>query len=235
MPENNIVIEELVRALNRNYDRQQEELSRLNDRLETAYKNGTSEEVVSILTSAIDSLNESLSSQVDFARKTYESMVRRSGGREDLDPKMLKEVMDFKVKYAEASKKIHDIEEQLRSEREKGPAQNVAEVRKYEDLLRSASVERARIANIFYSKNDEGTYAREEAEDFIADLEEQERVIDSINKSQNVQNVNIAEATRLQKIYNDEVSTNAETWGIVKEVGSSMWKQVLGGAEMWMK
>ena len=100
MPDNSEIIERLVTAVNKKYDREREQLESYLEKLNRHIEKGSSPEVVRMLQSEVDRLTESINTQNDTAKKFYNDMLRVAGGNGNLNEEMLKDMYKARHEYA---------------------------------------------------------------------------------------------------------------------------------------
>lgn len=241
MPDNSIIIEELAKAINKGYEKQQERIGSLMDRLEKAQENGASQNVIDVIADEIDRLNQSIEAQNDNAESFYEEMVKIAGGRTDLDKEMLNDAYAFRRDYVRLTQELEKLISQRESEMNKRDgngnpiAPNKDELRLNKKEQKRVKAERTRLRNELEKKYGKDSYAAQSAYKFISDASKRKELEEGIEQIQEGQVSNMVEIVKAQEINNKQLKEAAEHWQIFKNSATAVWGQIKEGGNYWLK
>ena len=247
-----IEVSELASLLNKQYKRNQRELSRLSDSLERAIEKGESKEYIDTIKEESERLSNAINAQSNSANEFYKELVKMAGGRQDIDPNVMKDIYKFMVENVKIRDRIENLEKQKYSERHKVDEEGrhiparLAEIRKYNEEIDELKEKLKKMPQEFYDKHGEKTYAGQYVKGFVKKnkeaLEKQKRIHDAIIGAQESQKDNWEKINKATAANNKLLAENArrakelrDRWTAIKVTLEAMWNKTKEGGNMWLK
>ena len=234
MPDNKI-IEELLKGVNKAFEKQMGSYESLMTRFEEAEKNGSTKEFISLLSKEIGRMGDSINKQKDIMTDVYNEVSNRARKRgENIDTNVIKDIYAFIRELAEKRHQINKLKEEYNTkgkytrEEKKDISRRIKEL---EDNIKQTRKEKQEEYNKTYQKGSaEATSLR------ILTTDEKIRgVADDINTIQKGQVANVREIAKAQDVNNNQLQQARQLWGIIKDSARATWTQVKNGGNLWLK
>lgn len=234
MPENTI-IEELLRSVNKNFDRQLGSFESLIKKLEEAESNGSTKEYISLLSRELGVIENSVNAQKNMMGSVYGEVFKRANKRgEGVDPNVVKDIYNFVKELAEKQNQINQLKEEYKTKgkytrEEKGEI--TKKIKNLEDEIKKSRDKKTSEYQTKYQKGSAELGA-------LNASSTNKKIKDS---AKDVMTAQEGQKLNLRKIYSAELKNNIELkktqeyWGIIKKSAEEVWNQVEKGANLWMK
>ena len=221
---------DMVKRMNKRFDKEGDRLERYEDRYKKAMKDGATKEYLDALNDAILKISDSIESQKEYTSKFYEEMVKTAGGRRDLDENMLADVLKFREEFVKATEHMEKLKISYKNTK-RNKAEKLRLSNEIDKLSKAIDANRAGII----AKYGKGSYADKATKGFKKGTKEYKELLEVLNKRLASISVDYRKINEEEKRSNEILEKNLRVWNAIKAVGSEVFKQVKDGALMWLK
>lgn len=253
MPENDNDIRELIsiitgvfnkqgKLIGSTFEKQEKLLQSFQEKYEKAVKEGATDEYINTLVAAISKLSSSIESQSRVTSDFLREMEEITGGRTDLDKKVLEDIMKFRVEHSRLELKIQELEKQKQSEWSKsgqpGKKANRAEIQRINKEIDDVKNEKRRLIDNYKAENPQrNSYERKALNEFLGvkNAEKRKKYEESILKSEEAQLVNVENISKAEADSNRQLDIATQKWSIIKKFSTEVWGQLKSGGSLWLE